>query len=411
MPLKKDPQRKIDALAVKLEQCAVDSKEYIKSKEEQKRWHRAKHQDTARKPLVPLLGTSIFVNFGQKVPLHYLKMLQICHRTPGFSGTCKAGARDIRGKGPRDAKKEEFRVWLCRVCGSEINSEIAEFILIVSELIHRLLETHGQADGPHSGALQERIAFFIKGLLAEACVEAVRTLCPQHFEMFVGMVNGHPNAQHTAVKVKVKSEAAGEGRMEGSPVAYGKARAHGGGGAAAVAHGGGCDVAFVSNEAVLDLSVACAGGGAAAPVRRGKGGGKGGGKKYVVAMLPPGASQTPKKGDGKFENGAVIYLIGNKDPMMGRLLAYFNTSKDMLEAMPSLPGAVVLTGQDLDDARLRNKESYDEMQAKRIARAAGLEVASASVSSKREGEGVPASKKRAKDAEDSDADSEDADAD
>jgi hypothetical protein len=103
-------------------------------------------------------------------------------------------------------------------------------------------------------------------------------------------------------------------------------------------------------------------------------------------MLPPGAPEPPKNGR-KFVNGAVICLLGDRGKIKGHICVYFRTDVEMYDAMPSFPeGTVVLNHpdliQDLIDAQLLQKKSYDDMQAKNIARAAGIEVPRASTSSR-----------------------------
>jgi hypothetical protein len=389
----KVPQTEIEALADKLKLCVVGSQEYNTYKEQQKRWHRAKHQDTTHKPQVRLSGTTVYVKQEQVDPVGPLAFLRIGLLTSGFLDECKRRKTYISLPGNRDARTAEAYAWLTNVCGSTpLDKKTAEFLLSFSDLHKRFLETHGNPDPQHLEVIRQRIAFFLKGKYALACVAAFEEFCPMHFDLFVNLINTHPNAQRTAVKVKAAAVGGTAAvvcvDMEDNPDDGGAARG-GGGGCAAVARYG----SFMEGDDIVHHGggAAVARGGGARGARGGgaRGGGargaRGGGATYVMAEAPVTSgkdkqraysvleipiSSKPKKmpGSTKFGMSIVIVLLG----FDGLAYCYFHTLDDAKAAIPSLAGAVLLEDAGkLEQARQLQKESYLQMQAMRNCHAVG----------------------------------------
>jgi len=388
--------------------------------------HMEKHKDaqSKSKPKQPLGKTSALVDIDQISSDAFFATWGSHLTNSEFCLSCKTASAQQKGtKQEREAAFSSF----CSTIGIELSAHcgetdenhkartrpfinLAEAIMRLGELLYRLNEfllrqTSGMPiDAGHQKKVEDVMVFLLKGKYAQIAWDMVSRF-PAILPFFIEMANtiADKNAAEATVRAQKKQAKAAPktGVFGGSGCVAsleqvqtfqsdGAAVAHGGG--AVVAHGGGAVVARDGGDVV-------ARGGGAVVARGSVNAAKV--KPFHVLRLPAGAPTTPKNEDGKFANGAVIYLLGPK----GCQLAYFRTEKDMTNAMPTLPGAVCIFGEELTAARLLNKESYDRMLAKRLAQAAGVAV-SAPASSKREGEGKSNSSKRVKDDSENDSTSE-----
>ena len=313
--------------------------------------HMKKHKGAQSKPMQPLGKTRALVDMDQISSDAFFASWGSHLTNPEFCLSCKTASAQQKGtKQEREAAFASF----CSTIGIELSAHggetdenhkarmrplinLAEAIMRIGELLHRLNEfllrqtSCMPIDSGHQKKVEDVMVFLLKGKYAQIALDMVSCF-PAILPFFIEMANTIADKDAAEATVRAQKKQAKAAPKAG-------------------VFGGGCVASFKQVQNFQSDSTVKV-------------------KSFHVLRLPAGAPTTLKNESGKFENGAVIYLLGPS----GCLLGYFRTEADLTNAMPTLPGAVRLFGEELAAARLFCKESYDKMQAMHAAQAAGVEV-------------------------------------
>ena len=166
----------------------------------------SKHQCTCRPPFERLGPTDVFVPPGQANPEEVVFHLRTVSLGPGLWKMMKDKAALISAHttlASRELALKAFTVDLARILGlDELDPKLAKDLLRIAEIIGRLFEARGVFDDAHKRVIFERLTYILGTKKALSCLMAVEMFCPDHFPLFLELVNQHPTARRTAVLAK-----------------------------------------------------------------------------------------------------------------------------------------------------------------------------------------------------------------
>jgi hypothetical protein len=219
-------RQRLEAVADELQKLSLSSKPNPKKKafllDKNRRLHIKLHiklhENTPTKPYIP--WRTIFVQ-SEQVSQNEINdlMRQGMSLKVDILRWLKewTGKLTVSGRKSRIAIFEVFRSELIDIMGFQIDSEVAETMLYLGDVLQRYIEAHLKFDDGHLKILIQRISYFLKGKYAFVLFAAVEQFLPkEYFQLFIHHIDEHPTARRTAIKpTAIKPKVAEAGSAKG----------------------------------------------------------------------------------------------------------------------------------------------------------------------------------------------------